>query len=78
MRNKKIDPLNPNYPTPNGHHPHRRFKLAPHHYLVGEATLGLIPDPGEGQFRILRGPDGRKVARKHWDLKEGEVSYVLE
>lgn len=79
MRAKKKDLVfNPNYPTPNGH-PRRLFVLAPHHYLVGDPPPGgLIPDPGEGQFRILRSPDGRRVARKHEDLGPDEVSYVLE
>lgn len=79
MRAKKKDMIfNPNFVAPNGHH-HHPFRLPHHHYLVGDPTPGgLIPDPGEGHFRVMRAPDGRKVARKHGDLKPREVSYVLE
>lgn len=68
----------------NGQPPARRFQLAHHHYLLninpwhkfGLAYAALHED--ESKFKLLRAPDGRPVARRHADLKPGEVSLVLE
>lgn len=62
----------------------RTFNLAPHHYLLdvhpwhrfGRAYAALHED--ESKLKLLRSPDGRPTARRHADLKPGEVSLVLE
>jgi hypothetical protein len=61
----------------------RVFKLAPHHYLVPAPWSGkYVSDPGLEDrifgFKLFRAPDGSLVARKHDDLRPGEVSLVLE
>lgn len=66
-----------------GKQPKRTFQLAPHHYLVPAPWNGkYVSDPDREQrifgFKLLRAPDGRPVARRHDDLRPGEVSLVLE
>lgn len=61
----------------------RTLRLAPHHYLTGRPPFGWSRyreyDEGERGFSLLRDPEtGRAVARKHGDLKPGEISLVLE
>jgi hypothetical protein len=63
-----------------GKPPRRVFVLAPHHYLLPAPFLDRYnSDPYfDVGLKPLRAPDGRLVARRHGDLKPGEVSLVLE
>lgn len=61
-----------------GGRPRRTFVLAHHQYLV---AAGLTADGriSDGGFKLLRCPKTKQaVARRHPDLKPGEVSLVLE
>jgi len=56
------------------------FTLAPHHYALHVSAwhpLGRYQEERTEGFKLLRDPQGNPIARRHADLRPGEVSLPL-